>query len=99
VPTSFVALALQKPLADFEVSAVGTTVIHLGKRDLDTVELIWPGPAVLEAFGELCDPMMTRTIDAARESRTLGDLRDKLLPGLISGELRIADAEAEVSAA
>ena len=35
--------------------------------------------------------------DADHESRTLAALRDTLLPGLISGELRTGDAESLVS--
>lgn len=34
-----------------------------------------------------------------RESRILADLRDSLLPKLISGEIRIQDAEGLVEAA
>jgi len=35
----------------------------------------------------------------AKESRTLAELRDALLPKLISGELRVRDAEAAVDVA
>ncbi|MDR6954738.1 type I restriction enzyme S subunit [Ancylobacter sp. 3268] len=99
IPKSFVALALHAPLADLEASAVGTTVIHLGKKDLDTVRFVWPGEAVLRAFGDVCDNMIVRMISAAKQSRTLAQFRDALLPRLISGELRIADVEKKVSAA
>jgi len=44
-------------------------------------------------FGALASPMFDRIREAARESRTLAALRDTLLPKLVSGELRIKDAE------
>ena len=37
---------------------------------------------------------LQRRVNAAhRESRTLAVLRDTLLPGLVSGEIRVRDAE------
>ena len=38
-------------------------------------------------------PFIKRSILAEKESRTLADLRDTLLPKLISGELQVPDAE------
>ena len=49
--------------------------------------------AVLDRFAEIVVPISARVIEAAAESRTLSSLRDTLLPKLISGELRIKDAE------
>jgi len=48
---------------------------------------------VLKAFGHLAEPWLAAIVRNALESRTLAQLRDTLLPKLISGELRIADAE------
>jgi type I restriction enzyme S subunit len=47
---------------------------------------------VAELFGRLVKPLFSRASAAIRESRTLAALRDTLLPKLISGELRVADA-------
>ena len=41
---------------------------------------------------ETVRPMLARVNHALDESRTLGTLRDALLPKLISGELRVPDA-------
>jgi type I restriction enzyme S subunit len=46
-----------------------------------------------EAFGRAIRPLFVRSSAAVRESRTLAALRDALLPKLISGELRVKDAE------
>jgi type I restriction enzyme S subunit len=47
----------------------------------------------LTRFDELTEPLFHR-IDSNRvESRTLAVLRDTLLPKLMSGELRVRDAE------
>jgi type I restriction enzyme S subunit len=47
-------------------------------------------------FGELVHPWLTLARENSAQSRTLADLRDTLLPRLLSGELRIRDAEREV---
>ena len=48
---------------------------------------------IAELFGRLIKPLFTRASAAAREARTLAALRDALLPRLISGDLRVKDAE------
>jgi type I restriction enzyme, S subunit len=49
--------------------------------------------ADLRAWGEMASPVVCRMAAARNESRRLAELRDALLPGLLSGNLRIADAE------
>jgi len=52
-----------------------------------------PSDHVAEAYGRLVRPMFARASAASQESRTLTALRDTLLPKLISGEIRVKDAE------
>jgi type I restriction enzyme S subunit len=51
------------------------------------------GSLVIEAFSAAAQPMLSKIGILESESRTLAALRDTLLPKLISGELRIPDAE------
>ena len=46
-----------------------------------------------KALGDLIDPLMDRVIANARASRTLAQTRDLLLPRLMSGEIRLREAE------
>lgn len=61
---------------------------------IENLEIVVPDrPELLDAYHQLCDPMF-RLADANRqESKTIASLRDSLLPKLISGEIRIKDAE------
>ena len=93
VPRTCVAHALTAPLAFFERGKVGTTVIHLGKSDIDTIRLLDPGQRTLDGFGSIVEPLLARVIANSAESRTLAATRDLLLPRLMSGELRVKDAE------
>ena len=45
------------------------------------------------AFEEIMHPKMNKIICNAKESRTLAETRDFLLPKLMSGEIRVTDAE------
>ena len=49
--------------------------------------------ATREAFSELVDALLDKIEIHKRESRHIASLRDMLLPKLISGELRVTDAE------
>jgi type I restriction enzyme S subunit len=49
--------------------------------------------AVVAAFSNAASPPLLRMAPSERESRALAALRDTLLPKLISGELRVQDAE------
>ncbi|MBI3147729.1 MAG: restriction endonuclease subunit S [Betaproteobacteria bacterium] len=56
-------------------------------------EVIRPSDKVLARFSMLCAPLLEEIARNERESHTLAALRDTLLPKLMSGELRIRDAE------
>ena len=58
-----------------------------------------PPPNVRAAFSRVAKPMLDRMLATAREANTLAALRDTLLPRLITGELRIANAERQIAAA
>jgi type I restriction enzyme S subunit len=52
-----------------------------------------PSGKVSELFGKLVQPLFAGAKAATEESRTLAVLRDTLLPKLISGKVRVKDAE------
>jgi type I restriction enzyme S subunit len=87
---------LTEPLAHVEATETATTVIHLGKTDIDRFLVVVPTNPLLQAFNEHCQPWYDRIVAAKNEVRTLASLRDTLLPTLISGELRVADAEGTI---
>ncbi len=59
---------------------------------LDTAVAL-PDARVRLAFSSLAAPLVNRMGATHRESRTLASLRDTLLPKLISGEIRVPEAE------
>ena len=61
-------------------------------------EVTRPDRGVLEAFPRLTRAMLAKVAGNEAESRTLAALRDALLPKLVSGEIRVKDAEKFVEA-
>ena len=50
-------------------------------------------------FDAFAGPTVTRVLLNARESRTLEEMRDTLLPNLISGEVRIPERDGDCEGA
>lgn len=59
-------------------------------------EMPEPDAETLRRFGAMAEPAFDRIKLNADESRTLAQLRDTLLPKLISGEIRVPEAEAAI---
>lgn len=96
---AFVRLSITPLLAAVEASETATTVIHLGKNDIDRFKIICPSPNILKIFGEIVNPIYNRFVKNKQQMQTLSNLRDTLLPRLISGQLRLAEAEVELEKA
>ena len=59
---------------------------------MSTYELCRPTDPVASQFQQVVSPMLQRIVGNVHESRTLAALRNTLLPRLISGKLRLAEA-------
>jgi type I restriction enzyme S subunit len=93
---AFVRNSIMAPLAEVEATETATTVIHLGKNDIDRFTVIIPDSLVAEAFKQQCQPWYDKIVANKQESRTLATLRDTLLPKLLSGELSVASVESKL---
>lgn len=97
--SAFVRLSIAPLLAVVEASETATTVIHLGKNDIDRFRVILPSSAVLATFAAVAEPVYGRLVLNKQKVHTLSTLRDTLLPRLISGQLRLSEAQAATEAA
>ena len=71
----------------------GTTVLHLAKDASSSFKFCLPEEAIVQKFSEIAAPLQKKIFISEKESKVLADLRDTLLPKLISSELQIPDAE------
>jgi type I restriction enzyme S subunit len=78
-----------------ETFNVGSAVPSLNRNHVHRLPLVLPPRAIVDAFERHTFPLMQRQAANEAQSRTLAALRDILLPKLLSGELRVADAVKE----
>jgi type I restriction enzyme S subunit len=71
----------------------GTTVLHLAKEAVPSFKFAVPPTPLVEGFDFIASLALSRIQATEEESGILAALRDTLLPKLISGELRVKDAE------
>ncbi len=71
----------------------GTTVLHLAKEAVPSFRFARPPLRLVEQFDALAGPVLERVQALEEEAGTLAALRDALLPKLMSGELRVPDAD------
>lgn len=75
-------------------ASTGTKMPRTSWQDMARYPIVCPSePDLPRALNELVSPMLTRIATNITEVRTLSALRDLLLPKLMSGEIRIRDAE------
>ena len=81
--------------AEMAAMVTGTSKSHqrVSPKVLITREVLTTDPQLLAAFDEIVRPFLDRLLANRREARTLAKTRDLLLPKLMSGEIRVSDAE------
>lgn len=89
----FVYLTAQQMVDQLKSMAHGSVFSTITRQTFEAIQRPVPPPDVLTAFEGLVREWFEAILSRVEESRTLAQLRDTLLPKLISGELRIADAE------
>ena len=93
ISSLFVRNSIAALLAHVEATETATTVIHIGKNDIDLFRVIIPNNNVLHVFNRTYQPLYDAIVRAKWETNKLDDTRDTLLPKLISGEIRVPEAE------
>jgi type I restriction enzyme, S subunit len=66
----------------------------LTTKMLASMRVLCPLPHLMQSFGGIVAPMLAIQAENGRRAATLSGLRDTLLPRLISGQLRLPEAEA-----
>ena len=69
----------------------GTTVLHLGKGALEEFRTVLPREQLIYQFEKLADSFRMQIQASTLENLKFQEIRDALLPRLISGELQIPE--------
>ncbi len=75
----------------------GAVQLKINKQNLESLEFVVPPLNSLKLFEEIIIPLFQQQKFIVKENQTLTQLRDTLLPKLISGEVRVKDVEKTLS--
>jgi len=89
---------VRQQVARLRAGAHGSVFETITRATFDAVPVIEPAPEVLSVFEVHTRPIFDRILNNQREAHTLAAIRDALLPKLLSGEIRVRDAEKSVEA-
>ena len=71
----------------------GSTIVNLNKTQFGKIQVMIPSKRVLQDFDSLCRPLFDTILSNQKENINLSELRDALLPKLMSGELEVSDID------
>lgn len=69
------------------------TMGHIRRKDLESSEVLIPKMDALTKIGNIINPIFNQIIEMKCENNNLAEIRDTLLPKLMSGELKILDID------
>jgi type I restriction enzyme S subunit len=92
---------LYQTLALHDIKSMGadSAVPGVNRNTVYNKTMVIPSSEILDEYLASLGPINARRSELTPQSKTLADLRDALLPKLLSGELRIPDAEKQVAEA
>lgn len=81
----YLYMAIHEPIKFLEKTLTGATVAHLGKKHLDSIEILMPPKSLRDVFNHYYNERLKQMIIV----RKLVYIRNLLLPRLISGQIEI----------
>ena len=71
----------------------GSTIVNLNKTQFGKIQVMIPSKRALHDFDSLCSPLFDTILLNQKENIKLSELRDTLLPKLMSGELDVSSLD------
>lgn len=81
----YLLYAIYEPIKFFEKTVVGATVAHLGKKHIDTIQIM----TAPEKFYIPFQTLFNKRQVLLNQNKKLAESRDRLLPKLMSGEIEV----------
>ena len=91
--TAFIYYYLKYTTKDIENKATGSTFKEASGSLMKSLPLVISPKSIYEQFENLVEPIFNKQEKLEQESRRLAELRDTLLPRLMSGELKVDEIE------
>ncbi|MFM5318779.1 restriction endonuclease subunit S [Aeromonas caviae] len=93
--SAYIYLALRQ--FNFEsLSSTSSIAEAVNSKTVRAIPILVPSPSLVTMFNDYANPIFNRIKLLEKQAQTLANLRDTLLPRLISGQLRLPDAEQQL---
>jgi type I restriction enzyme S subunit len=99
VPNHYTLRWAQHNADEIVSRANGSTFLEISKANFRPMPILVPSQSVLSSFARAVDPLHQAVVANLQEDQTLTLLRDALLPKLLSGDIRVAEAVEQIEAA
>ena len=99
LPGEFIYCWIKENIDRLIASQTGGAQQHINKQDVNELPTLIPTPAVMQSYIATVRPLFEKIKIGCLESLTLSATRNFLLPKLISGEVRVKEAEIVAGAA
>lgn len=92
-PYLFLYSNLEETIDDLRSRANSGVQVNLSTEEIKKTPILVPDEKAHDLFNQISLKLFDLTFSNEKEVRTLAELRDRLLPKLMSGEIRVKDAE------
>lgn len=93
IPSDYIYLWMQNTISDLLARQTGAAQQHINKNDVNEHFIVLPTIQIMKRFSSIVAPVFKQISQNCFQQHTLATLRDSLLPQLLSGDLRIEQAE------
>ena len=95
----FVIQWCEANMAEIKNRASGTTFAEISKKSFNIIPVVVPQESLISVYSKHVHQLYLKVEMNVRENKTLSELRDTLLPKLLSGELSISAATDQITQA
>lgn len=99
LPPLYMLFWCQQNMEGIKARANGSTFMEISKKAFRPIPALVPSQPVISVFMRIASALFDRLAENEQQAQTLATLRDTLLPRLISGQLRLPEAQAALEAA
>lgn len=89
IGSPYVYFFLKSNLSMIEGRATGSTFKEVSSAIMKSVPALIPPDDILQRFTTICTPSFSQQLELERENSKISQIRDTLLPKLMSGEIRV----------
>lgn len=87
----YVVQWVESVMGEIKQRASGTTFAEISKKNFKIIPVIVPEVEVLSKFSEITSNLYEKITEGLRETKSLTEIRDTLLPKLLSGEMELVE--------